>query len=171
MKLPSVFRTAVFSLCFLAVAGGLSSCQKKIEEEIIEKAIEQSTGSDVELNTGSGKVSIESNGQKIQIQHEGASWPEDIPAEVPAFVPGTVKAVTRTQTGEADTWTIACENVPENSIKAYDALLKSKGFETTLTLVSSDNGNAGSIQASKGAVTVFLMGDKQAVSLSVSRKK
>lgn len=171
MKLASVFRTAAFLLCLVWVAGALSSCQKKVEEELMEKAIEQSTGSDVELNTGSGRVSIESDGQKIEIQQQGATWPDDMPSDVPKFAYGTLKAVTRTQTGGADAWTVTCEDVPENSIKAYEALLKSRGFETTLTIVTSDTGSGGSLQASKGPVTVFLLGDNRAVSLSVSREK
>lgn len=170
MQRKSFFRTAVISVAVFSLAGSLSSCQKKIEDEILEKAIEQSTGNDVELNTATGKMSIESDGKKIEVQSEHASWPADMPAGIPKFSYGTVKAVTRTETSGARGWTVACENIPESSIREYDAELKQRGFETVLTLVTSDRGAGGSINATKGAVSVFLMADQGTATLAVSEE-
>ncbi len=171
MQPPSILRTAALSISALALAATLSSCQKKIGDEILEKAIEHSTGNNVELNTGTGKVSIESDGQKIEVQSERASWPEDVPSAVPEFAYGKVNAVTRTETADVRGWTVACENVPETSIKTYDALLKSRGFETVLTLVTSDKGAGGSINASKGSVSIFLMADEGSATVAISEEK
>jgi len=170
MQRPSILRTASYSLSFLALAATFSSCQKKIGDEILEKAIEQSTGNNVELNTADGKMSIESDGRKIEVQSEHASWPEDMPSGVPKFPYGTLKAVTRTETSGVRGWTVACENVPENGIKTYDAMLKNRGFETVLTLVTSDKGAGGSINATKGAISVFLMADQETLTLAVSEE-
>lgn len=170
MQRKSFFRTAVISVAVFALAGSLSSCQKKIEDEILEKAIEQSTGNDVELNTATGKMSIESDGKKIEVQSEHASWPKDMPSGVPVFSYGTIKAVTHTEAPGAKGWTVAFENVSENSIKEYDAELKRRGFETVLTLMTSDKGSGGSINATKGAVSVFLMADQETVTLAVSEE-
>lgn len=170
MQRPSILRTAAYSLSFLAIAATLSSCQKKIGDEILEKAIEQSTGNNVELNTADGKMSVESDGRKIEVQSEHASWPKDMPSGVPVFSYGTIKAVTHTEAPGVNGWTVAFENVSENSIKAYDAELKRRGFETVLTLMTSDKGSGGSINATKGAVSVFLMADQETVTLAVSEE-
>ncbi|MBM3421812.1 MAG: hypothetical protein FJY09_00960 [Chlorobi bacterium] len=158
----------------LLIAGSvifLASCQKKAEDAILEKVIEHSTGSDVELNTGSGRVSIESEGKKFEITQDKATWPDDMPSVVPRFAYGTVMMATRTATPESDGWSVTVEKVPANAFREYDALLKKAGFETTLTTVTSAEGSGGTIQATNGAVTVFLMGDGKTLSLAVSQEK
>lgn len=171
MKKNSFREKAILPLLFTGSVFLLSSCQKKAEDVILEKVIEHSTGSDVELNTGTGKVSIESGGKKLEVTQDQATWPEDMPAVVPRFSYGTVRMATRTQTGETDGWSVTVEQVPANSIREYDALLKKAGFATTLTTVTSDEGTGGTLQATKGAVTVFIMGDGRALTLAVSQDK
>ncbi|MBM3161851.1 MAG: hypothetical protein FJZ79_00615 [Chlorobi bacterium] len=163
-------RKAAASFFLMVSVALLSSCQKKAEDVILEKVIEQSTGSDVDLNTGSGKISIETEGKKFEVTQNKATWPEDMPADVPRFASGIIRMATRTQTGDTDGWSVTIEQVPANSLREYDALLKKAGFETSLTIVTSDEGTGGTLQATKGPLTVFIMGDSKALTLAVSRE-
>ncbi|MEE9903962.1 hypothetical protein [Chlorobium sp.] len=167
----TVFHKGILPLLLAGSFVLLASCQKKAEDVILEKVIEHSTGSDVELNTGSGRVSIESEGKKFEITQDKATWPDDMPSVVPRFAYGTIMMATRTETPESDGWSVTIEKVSANALREYDALLKKAGFETTLTTVTSAEGSGGTIQATNGAVTVFLMGDNKALSLAVSQEK
>ncbi len=171
MHVLSGFRFAGIALALFSVSVTLSSCQKKIEEVLVEKVLEQSTGNKVDIKNGGENITIESEGQKIQIQGKSGVWPEDIPAEVPKFSWGRVQAVTRSETPEGQSWVVVCENVPGNSLKEYESKLKSNGFQTSSSIVTSDGGEVGTVSGSKEKFQVFLMTGNGGASLSVVKEQ
>jgi hypothetical protein len=170
MPVPPRFRSAGIVLALLAVSGTISSCQKKVEDVLIEKALEQSTGNKIDVKSGGENITIESEGQKIQIQGKGGAWPEDMPAEVPKFSWGKIKAVTRSETPEGKSWVVVCENVPGNIVKDYESVLKSSGFQTVSTIVTSEEGEGGTVSGSKEKLKIILMTGSGSASLSVVKE-
>lgn len=171
MPVPSKVRSAGIILALLAVGSSITSCQKKIEEVLVEKALEQSTGKKVDINAGGENITIESDGQKIEIQGKGGVWPADIPSDVPHFSWGKIKAVTRMDTPEGKSWSVVCENVPGNIIKEYESKLKSNGFQTVSTIVTSDSeGEGGSVSGTREKLNVMLMTGNGSASLSVVKE-
>lgn len=170
MPVSSRVRFAGIILTAVTVSATFSSCQKKIGEVLVEKAIEQSTGNKVDIKSGGENITIESEGQKIEIQSKGGVWPPDMPAEVPKFSYGSIKAVTRSDMNDGKSWTVVCENVPGNIVKDYESRLKSSGFQTVSTIVNSSEGEGGSVSGTKEKLNVTLMTGSGSASLSVVKE-
>ncbi|NTW09784.1 MAG: hypothetical protein HGA26_00305 [Chlorobiaceae bacterium] len=171
MHKRSIVRLAGASLAIFVVCGTLSSCQKKVGEVLVEKAIEQSTGNKVDIRNGGQNVTIQSEGQKIEIQSNTSGvWPNDIPGEVPKFAYGQIKAVTRSDMPEGKSWVVISENVPGNIIKSYESLLKNSGFKTVSTIITSDEGEGGSVSGEKDQLKVALITGNGSASLSVVKE-
>ncbi|MCX6180113.1 MAG: hypothetical protein NT163_12265 [Chlorobiales bacterium] len=167
MPIPSKVRSIGIFFALLSLGVTLSSCQKKIEDVLVEKAIEQSTGKKVDIKSGGQNITIESEGKKIEIQGNSAVWPTDMPTEVPKFSYGKIKAVTRSTMPEGKSWTVVCENVMGNIVKDYESNLKSCGFKTVATIVTSDQGESGSVSGTKDKLNVALIIGSGSASLSV----
>ena len=163
-------RSAGIILAALAISGTFSSCQKKIGDVMVEKAIEQSTGQKVDINSGGQKITIQSEGQKIEIQGNSGVWPADMPADVPKFSSGQIKAVTRADTPEGKSWSVVCENVTGNIVKDFESQLKSKGFKNISTIVTSGESEGGVVSAEKEKLKVVLMTGNGTASLSVVKE-
>lgn len=140
MPIPSKVRSVGIFLAIISVGGTLSSCQKKMSDVLVEKVIEQSTGKKVDVKSGGQDITIESEGKKIQIQANSSVWPSDMPAEVPNFSYGKIKAVTRSTMPEGKSWSVVFENVTGTVVKDYESKLKTSGFKTVSTTVTSDQG-------------------------------
>jgi len=170
MPIPFKIRSAGIIMAAIAISGTVSSCQKKIGEVLVEKAIEQSTGNKVDIKSGGENITIESEGQKIEIQSNGGVWPADMPPEVPKFTYGSIKAVTRSEMTDGKSWTVVCENVPGSIVKDYESRLKSSGFQTVSTIVTSSEGEGGSVSGTKEKLNVTLMTGSGSASLSVVKE-
>ncbi len=171
MRIKSTANVAVISLMLFGICGTLSSCQKKAGDVIMEKAIEQSTGKKVDISSGGQNITIQSEGQKIEIQGSTSGvWPADLPGDVPKFTYGKIKAVTRSDTPEGRSWSVLCENVPGNIIKSYDNALKSSGFKTVSTIITSGEGEGGSITGEKDKLKVALITGNGNASLTVVKE-
>ncbi len=167
MPLSSKVRAAGICLALLAVSSTISSCQKKIEDVLVEKAIEQSTGKKVAVNSGGNNITIQSEGQKIEIQGESGVWPADMPADVPKFSWGKIKAVTRAETPDGKNWNVVGENVSGNIVKEFESQLKSNGFKNVTTVVTSGESSGGVVSGEKEKLKVVLMAGNGTASLSV----
>ena len=167
MPLSSKVRSAGILLALLAVSATITSCQKKIEDVLVEKAIEQSTGKKVAVNSGGNNITIQSEGQKIEIQGNNGVWPADMPADVPKFSWGKITAVTRAETPEGKNWSVVYENVSGNMAKEFESQLKSNGFKNVTTIVTSGDGAGGVVSAEKEKLKVVLMTGNGTASLSV----
>ncbi len=168
MAVSSKVRSAGIFLALLALSATISSCQKKVGDVLVEKAIEQSTGKKVDINSGGNNITIQSEGQKIEIQgNTSGVWPADMPADVPKFSWGKIKAVTRAETPEGKNWSVVCENVSGNIVKDFESQLKSKGFKNVSTIVTSGEGAGGVVSGEKEKLKVVLMTGNGSASLSV----
>ena len=170
MLIPSKVRSVGIFLAILSISGTISSCQKKISDVIVEKAIEQSTGKKVDIKSGGQNITIESEGKKIEIQGNSGVWPADMPADVPKFSYGKITAVTRAEMPEGQSWTVVCESVPGNIVKDYEGKLKSSGFKTVSTIMTSDNGEGGSVSGTKDKLNVTIITGNGTASLSVVKE-
>ena len=170
MPLSSKVRSAGILLALLAVSATITSCQKKIEDVLVEKAIEQSTGNKVAVNSGGNNITIQSEGQKIEIQGNSGVWPADMPADVPKFSWGKITAVTRAETPEGKNWSVVYENVSGNMAKEFESQLKSNGFKNVTTIVTSGDGAGGVVSAEKEKLKVVLMTGNGTASLSVVKE-
>ena len=167
MPVPSKIRSAGIFLALLALSATLSSCQKKIEEVLVEKAIEQSTGNKVDINSNGNNITIQSQGQKIEFQGNSGVWPADMPADVPRFSWGKIGVVTRSETPEGKSWNVVFEKVQGNIVKDVESRLKSNGFQKVSTIVTSGDGEGGVVSAEKEKLKVVLMTGNGTASLSV----
>ncbi len=167
MPVPSKIRSAGIFLALLALSATLSSCQKKIEEVLVEKAIEQSTGNKVDINSNGNNITIQSQGQKIEFQGNSGVWPADMPVDVPRFSWGKIGVVTRSETPDGKSWNVVFERVPGNIVKDAESQLKSKGFQKVSTVVTSGDGEGGVVSAEKEKLKVVLMTGNGTASLSV----
>ncbi|NTW55475.1 MAG: hypothetical protein HGB20_00320 [Chlorobiaceae bacterium] len=171
MRERSILRLAGISLAIIVACGALSSCQKKAGDVLLEKAIEQSTGNKVDINSGGQNITIQSEGQKIQIQgSESGVWPNDIPGDVPKFAYGQIKAVTRSDSPDGKSWSVVFDNVPGNIIKSYEALLKNSGFQTVSTIITSNEGEGGTVSGEKEKLKVVLITGNGSGSLTVVKE-
>lgn len=170
MPVQSKIRSAAIGIAIFSMCAILSSCQKKLSDVVAEKVIEQSTGKKVDIKSGGQSITIESEGKKIEIQGNSGVWPADMPSDVPKFSYGRIKAVTRAQMPEGQSWTVVCESVPGNIIKDYEGKLKSSGFKTVSTIMTSDNGEGGSVSGTKEKLNVTVITGSGTASLSVVKE-
>jgi hypothetical protein len=171
MNMRAFLRSIGVAAATLSVTAMLVSCQKKAEEQVLEKAIEHSTGKSADVDVNGQNVTIETEGKKVEIQANAAEWPDEIPGDVPEFSYGTIKGVTRTETPEGLSWGIVVEKVPDSIVRNYEQTLKNRGFETSSMIMSGENGQGGSVTGEKGNISVVLMAGNGSASLSVALKK
>jgi len=167
MPLPSKSCSAGIFLALFALSVTLASCQKKMEDVLVEKAIEQSTGKHVDINSAGGNITIQSEGQKVEIQGNSGVWPADMPADIPKCSWGKIGAVTRSERVEGKNWNVVFESVSGNIVKDFESQLKSKGFQNISTIVTSGDGLGGVVSAEKEKLKVVLMTGNGTASLSV----
>jgi len=167
MPLSSKVRSAGMFLALLLFSLPLTSCQKKIEDVLVEKAIEQSTGTKVDINSSGSSITIQSEGQKIAFQGNSGVWPADMPADVPRCSWGKIGAVTRSESAEGKNWNVVFESIPDSIVKEFENQLKGKGFQNISVIVTSGDGRGGVISAEKEKLKVVLMAGNGTASLSV----
>jgi hypothetical protein len=170
MPVLSKVRSVGIILALFAVGTTITSCQKKIEDVLVEKTLEQSTGNKVDIKTAGENITIQSEGQKIEIRGSSGVWPADMPADVPKFSWGQIKAVTRSETPEGKSWSVVCENVHGNIVKDFESQLKNNGFKNISTIVTSGQGEGGVVSGEKEKLKVVLMIGSGTASLSVVKE-
>jgi len=134
----------------------------------MEKALENATGNEADVDLSSGKAVIQTGDGEVEIDSNAKSWPSEIPGEVPEFKFGKVKAVTTSIIDGSKSWNIAFEEVQDGFLDKYEAQLKEKGFETII-MKMGDKG--GTITAESDKYSVFLMGGEGNLSIGVTVKK
>jgi len=158
-----IFLTLVFT--FLTI-----SCRKASEktgEELMEKALENATGNNAEVDLSSGKAVIQTGDGEVEIDSNSKSWPSEIPGDVPEFKFGKVKAVTTSIIDGSKSWNVAFDEVQDGFLDKYEAQLKEKGFET-MSMKMGEKG--GTISAESDKFSVFLMGGEGNLTVGVTVK-
>lgn len=123
------------------------------------------TGAGVEERTQS--VTIETSGRTVEITAGGVGWPSGVPAEVPPFSFGSIRSVTRTESPEGHSWSIAAGELQPEAIRRYAALLKERGFQASSMIV----GNGGSVTAQKGNISIAVVSSDGSATISVALKR
>lgn len=143
------------ALLTLAIPGLIMICScsspgKKAQEKMMEKALEQGSGENSDVDIQGDKVKIESGDHKSEINLTADEWPKDIPADVPEFKYGSIHHTTSSEDNGSKGWGVFYEDVRLDAIDKYDAELKKNGFKTTKMTMPK----GGSITAEKGKIIV-----------------
>jgi hypothetical protein len=171
MKKLTALMTAGIALIFLAVITMNYSCQnlgKKGAEEAMEKALEQETGEDVELDFEQGEATITSGDVTSHIDANAKTWPAGMPEIVPEFKYGKIKAVTTTQQPDGFNWTVILEEVPNDALAKYNDELKARGLET---IYMDMGGQGGTIGVEQDDLLISIMGGGGDVVFGVTKHK
>jgi hypothetical protein len=112
-------------------------------------------------------VTIETAGRSVEIMAGGVGWPAGIPAEVPPFTFGTIRSVTRTESAEGLSWSIAAGELLPEAVRKYAALLKERGFQASSMIV----GSGGSVTGQKGNISIAVVSSAGSATISVALKK
>jgi len=164
----SVFMLCIFLLPIFIV---LNSCKSNTEDkagtEMAEKMMEQATGADIELEDGGANVTIEGNGETVQINQQAKEWPSGIISEVPQLPDGKITRVVKSETNEQTTWNIYYKPLPVETISAYGDELKSLGFE----IMKMQMPKGGQVTGQKGDLLVMCIYSEETTMLSVQQPK
>ncbi|HHE31529.1 MAG TPA: hypothetical protein ENL07_02535 [Chlorobaculum parvum] len=155
-------------IALVILSGLLGACDHKAELER-----QSATPSTVTAPADSAEpdVTIDSGDRSFEITDKVQPWPSEMPIEVPRFEAGTIRKIIRTETPEGRSWDMAIDGVPPNAVKAFVAMLKEEGFETSSLIVPEKEGERGSVTGLKGELTVVLIASGGNASLSVILKE
>jgi ABC-type Fe3+-hydroxamate transport system substrate-binding protein len=165
MKIKIYFSIMLFSFLFWSAC--TSKSKEKAGSELAEEIIEQATGSKVELENGGANVTIEGNGEKVEINQKTNKWPDEVSNDFPKVDGATITRVVRSETNEQLTFNIYYNPLSEDQIAKYEADLKKNGFNVQ----KIDFGGKGQLSGEKDkSVVMFIFGDKISM-LSIQQAK
>lgn len=138
---------------------------EKVGEELVENALESSTGSDVEYDYDDDGATIE-NEDGTASTGSMAEWPSDMPSSVPMFDQGTINY---SSTAEGS-WSVMYEEIDSSNLDTYKSLLEDAGWTIVETSNSTNSGQ--SIQAENDTYDLFIMAfeDGKSATLTVTEK-
>jgi hypothetical protein len=154
----SAIKILRIALLAFAIPGLIMICScsgtgKKAQEKMMEKALEQGSGENTDVDIQGDKVKIESGDQKAEINLSGKGWPEGIPDDVPEFKYGSINHTTSSEENGIKGWGVFYKEVKLDALDKYDAELKKNGFETMKMAMPK----GGTITAEKGKIIVTAM--------------
>ncbi len=162
--LPSLSRRFLFMIpTLLLVLGG---CRKGAEErdpKTLKPSVRNASGDEY----AGQSVTIETSGRTVEIIAGGVGWPSGVPVEVPPFSFGSIHSVTRTESEEGESWSIAAGELLPDAIRKYAALLKEHGYQASSMIV----GNGGSVTGQKGNISIAVVSSAGSATISVALKK
>ncbi|NTU67795.1 MAG: hypothetical protein HGB02_02815 [Chlorobiaceae bacterium] len=161
MQFPGISRWLVVLAAMLPLLGG---CRKGDADR---KSARRATQADSAVPDGGQSVTIETSGRTVEIMAGGVGWPAGVPAEVPPFSFGTIHSVTRTESPDGVSWSIAAGELFPEAIKKYALLLKERGFQASSMIV----GNGGSVTGQKGNISIAVVSSAGNATISVALKK
>lgn len=144
----------------------LGGCRKGPEGHD-RKTARTSTQGAAGVDDGGQSVTIETSGRTVEIMAGVVSWPEGIPAGVPPFAFGSIHSVTRTETPDGVSWSIAAGELFPDAVKNYAALLKARGFLASSMIV----GSGGSVTGQKENISIAVVSSNGSATISVALKK
>lgn len=162
MKTIHVKNLAFMLLISIPMVFGLNACQNTAEKRA-EKMIEQATEGEADVDISDKKFVIETAEGKLTSE-EVKSWPGDIPSSVPEFKLGKIMNAMTQTTPDANTWTLAFEEVPDEALEKFKKELQDQGFKIESTVKM---GTSGQVSATKNHLTVMLMTGEGTASLTV----
>ncbi|MBU0975293.1 MAG: hypothetical protein ABIE03_07410 [Patescibacteria group bacterium] len=148
---------------------------ENLAEKIVEEAIENETGDDVNVNiegtNGEESVHISDGDNSVDVS-SGEDWPDDMPSYVPEFKYGTLTVKTKISgdtSGEYG-WSMVYESVDSDALEKYKNDLEKSGWSIETTI---DTGEGKVVGASKGEdiMTLSINSTTKIASISVSLKK
>lgn len=166
----TIIRTLGTASLTLFMAGMLVACGSKKEPESKSGSDFAAPSASAAADSSNQTVTIESGDRTVEINENAEQWPQDAPTDVPRYAYGTIRKIIRTETPDGNSWDMAIDGLPANTIRNYEAALKSKGFQTTSLIAPDAGGEKGSITGEKGAVTVVFIGSGSGATLSIIQK-
>ena len=158
-------KLAVAIVCgLISVAFMMVSCKQSAEkqkEKELEKAMEKCGGEKADVNIEDLNITIESEGNKIEIKTGAEKWPADAPGDVPELQAGTIIGTTISESNEGRNWSVRYSGVTMDDLNEYAATLKNKGFKIQTIkapkggMVNGEKGNIGIIFTVSQEVSVL----------------
>jgi hypothetical protein len=143
--------TAFLALSLFLICG---CSEKSSQERMVEKALKEATGKEVDVNMQGGKIQIEDKGSRTEIT-ETTNWPSEVISDVPKFTAGKIKRVVKTQeAGGVWTFNIYLAGINGDDIKNYAGALKEKGWKTNIMQIGA---KSGSLNGEKGTMGINFM--------------
>jgi len=165
MKIKMYFSLLLISFLFWSAC--TSKTQEKVGNELAEEMIEKTTGSQVELENGGANVTIEGNGEKVEINQAASEWPDEIKSDFPKIDGGAITRVVRNETNENLTFNIYYDSVSKDQVDQFAQDLKKNGFQ----IQKIDLGGKGQISGQKeNDLAMLFFGGKTSM-LSVQQSK
>lgn len=125
---------------------------EEVGEAIIEGALEQESGSDVDVNIedDGGSVTIEDDDSSMQITSD-EEWPSNLPSSVPEFTYGKQVSSTYISGEYGEGWTIAFEENSSDAYTSYKADLEQNDWTIGTTI---ESGGVYMLSATKDNMTL-----------------
>lgn len=154
------------ALLLPALLATLGGCGKAGDEHG-RKSADAGRQSATKVEESAQSVTIETSGRTVEIMAGGVGWPAGIPAEVPPFSFGSIRSVTRSESGEGLSWSIAAGELQPDAIRRYAALLKERGFQASSMIV----GRGGSVTGQRGNISIAVVSSDGTATISVALKR
>ena len=139
---------------------------EKVGEELVENALESSTGGNVDYDYDDDGATLESEDGTTSVGSK-AEWPSDMPSSVPKYSSGEITYSSTT----AESWYLMYENINSADLTSYKSALEEAGWEIVTTSNSTNSGE--SIQAENSSYELYIMAfvEGKSATLTVSKKE
>jgi hypothetical protein len=154
----------------LAFAGFGVSCQsasEKIAEKVVEQAIEGQTGTDVDIHSKDGEMTIETAEGSVKISTKDAVWPKDMPAGVDPLAGAEIVSVNVSESPVGKAWSVTYTGADIKAVEAYETKLKGQGYQTSKFVM----GEGATIGGEKDGLVVSVMFSEGTAVLTVAESK
>lgn len=146
------------------------SCQSaadKVAEKVAEEVIESQTGSNVDIHSQDGEMTIETAEGSVKISTKDAVWPQDIPAGIDQLSGGEIVSVNVSESPVGKSWNVTYNGADSKAVEAYEVKLKANGFQTSKFVM----GDGATVSGEKDGLVVAIMYSEGTAVLSVSETK
>lgn len=169
-KLINSVLCAAVGITLLALLSGLPACKQageKQQEKLLEKTLEQGSGQKADVDIDDQKITIESEGSKVEINTGEKQWPPDAPAVVPELKAGQITGTTISQSEQGKNWSIRYSGVGIEELDKFGAILKNNGFK----IQTIKTGKGGMVSGEKGDIgVIFTVSDPVSTVIIMEQK-
>lgn len=151
-KGTTVVLIVVVVIAALGLVGyfGVRYLFNKTGEELVENALESSTGENVDYEYDDDGATLETEDGTTSVGTM-AEWPSGMPSSAPKFDQGTI-TYSSTTTGS---WSVIYEEIDSTDLSSYKTLLENNGWTIVSTSTSTQSGQ--SIQAENDAYDLYII--------------
>lgn len=155
MRFKGIVAVLIVFLAFsLLLAGCGKAASRQIGEEATEKALEEATGGQAQVEFGKdGAVEVKTAEGTVSVGSD-YEWPEKMPEDIPRLDEGKIVSVIESDPAQGpQTIFVGMENIPATALKAYKEKMEQEDWTI---FMSTDTDSDFSAMAVKGKLNVAL---------------